>query len=160
MQKPCQNIMQSKLCSYFACQISQIGFFENIYLIKLQRYNAARFKLRGYGTTLDPHTLTEEELVTAVNHVLTTPTYQDAITNCSAIVKSMPSPRETLKFWVNHILQFGGQHLKPRYLHRPLYEIFMLDVFLLWLVFSIVLFVVMWFICWRLLCYKKKVKVD
>ena len=36
--------------------------------------------------------------------------------------------QERVAFWVNHILEFGGRHLRPPSLDMPLYEVLMLDV--------------------------------
>ena len=52
--------------------------------------------------------------------------------------KTMPSPQEQVSFWVNHVLQFGGAHLKPPGIGLKWYQMFMLDVLLVFVICDII----------------------
>ena len=93
-----------------------------------QSYNARRAQDRGFGITVEPYASTAEQLADAVRTMLTDDTYRTNVRRHSEIYRSFPSPRQTLTFWVEHALRFGGSHLKPAYLRMPLWKTFMLDV--------------------------------
>ena len=38
-------------------------------------------------------------------------------------------PKEKLAYWVDHVMKFGGGHLRPASQDLPLFKMFMLDVF-------------------------------
>ena len=93
-----------------------------------QRYNAARASRRNYGLTLDPWSFTSEEMRNAINELIENPKYRQNIGKCSAIQHSMPLPKDTAAFWIEHALRFGGDHLRPYYIDMPLWKFFLLDV--------------------------------
>ena len=87
-----------------------------------QWYNAARGEARGYGNVLSPHDFTEEEFEQAITELIDNSTYYENIHKCSKVLKHLPSGQESVAFWVEHVLQFGGSHLKPHYLKMPLWK--------------------------------------
>ena len=99
--------------------------------------NANQARERGFGLVLDRLTFTEEQLYQTLKELVANPSYSEKIQQCSDIIKSMPPSQEMTVFWVNHILRYGGDHLKSPAIDMPMYQILMLDVFLF--IFSIVL---------------------
>ena len=128
-----------------------------------QVYNAMRAKFRGYGETLDIHDFTAMDMFQLMHQIIYTPSYTENIKKCSRIIQSMPTPQETIIFWVNHILEFGGSHLRPVSVHMALYKMLMLDIFLF---FTVVIYLVLKLICCisrvicRKLCSSKKIKTE
>ena len=104
-----------------------------------QKYNARRAKTKGYGEVVEMKGLSSDDLYNTIQTVLDDPTYRKNIEKCSKIVRSLPSPKETMIFWVNHILEFGGDHLRPPSIDMPLYKVFMIDVLF---VFALIVYVV------------------
>ena len=47
------------------------------------------------------------------------PSYKKKVTKCSKIMKAAPNPKTELVFWVEHVLEFGGEHLRPQHLDMP-----------------------------------------
>ena len=70
-------------------------------------------------------------------------TYKDNLKKCSEIIHNLPSAKEIITFWVNHILKFGGAHLRPKSLDIPLYKLFMLDILFFIIFVVILLFVIL-----------------
>ena len=107
-----------------------------------QKYNAKVSEDKGYGLTLDPYTFTAEQLTDAIENMLVNHArYRENIARCSAIVRSFPAAQDSLVFWVEHIIRFGGAHLRPSFVDLPMWKLFMLDIiaFCLVLVTSLVL---------------------
>ncbi|ELT94862.1 hypothetical protein CAPTEDRAFT_205364 [Capitella teleta] len=87
-----------------------------------------RITARNYGRVVNIREFTKDELYEAIADVLGNQTYADNIQKCSRIFHSMRDPHETLLFWVDHVLRFGGDHLRPTYMDLTLWKFFMLDV--------------------------------
>ena len=94
-----------------------------------QQSNSIQAQSRGFGLVLDKLTMTESDLYNALTEIINNKKYSENIKKCSEIMKSMPSSHETTVFWVNHILRFGGEHLRSPAIDMPMYQILMLDVF-------------------------------
>ncbi|ELU00656.1 hypothetical protein CAPTEDRAFT_225884 [Capitella teleta] len=115
-----------------------------------QQYNAERASDHGYGLTLNAKDFSEEELLWAIQEIISNPKYTNQIKQCSRIFHSMPKSQGTLLFWVNHILEFGGSHLKPTYMDMPLWRVLMLDIIAVLLLVAFVLSMCVCLSCKRL----------
>ena len=128
-----------------------------------QNYNAGRAKNRGYGEVVELHGITADELYNKMHQVINDPSYRENIQKCSRIIKSMETPDETLIRWVEHILAFGGKHLRPTSTEMPLYKILMLDLYTFVLLVIFVAFKVLSFILrfvYRKCCKSQKAKTE
>ena len=94
-----------------------------------QQFNSIQAQSRGFGLVLDRLTMTESDLYDTLTEMINNKKYSEKIKKCSEITKSMPSSHETTVFWVNHILRFGGDHLRSPAVDMPMYQILMLDVY-------------------------------
>ena len=94
-----------------------------------QFHNAAQIVERGLGVVLDVKHFTASELVSAINEVLHNATYRSAVARASAILKDRPmNSLQTVTFWVEHVMKFGGAHLRSHGQDMAAYEFFMIDI--------------------------------
>ena len=137
------------------------GIYHGIPMLQLphvgdQYYNAHRAVRKNYGLTLDPHEFTSQEFNDTIHELLNNPLYSSSIKKCSSILHSLDSAKVKAAFWVEHLLKFGGSHLKPYYIDMPLWKYFMFDVLAAFLVIDI-LVVFVFYRCVRCCCCRKKV---
>ncbi|KAJ8020898.1 UDP-glucuronosyltransferase 2C1 [Holothuria leucospilota] len=84
---------------------------------------------KGIGLVLQKYDITEKRLESTINTVLTNPRFQKRVEHLSAIHHDSPqTPRERAVFWIEHILRFGGDHLRPRAADMSFIELYMIDV--------------------------------
>ncbi len=95
-----------------------------------QKGNGRRAIAKGHGELLLWPELTEEDLYNTMTKLIKDPSYKKNTQHCSAILKDIPNARDELVFWVNHILKFGGAHLRPTSADMGTMEFFMIDVIL------------------------------
>ncbi len=94
-----------------------------------QPHNAQRMAYHGYGIHMDIAAFEPEELTKAIDHVIHNETYYQNIKRASEIFLSRPmKPAERSVYWVNHVLRFGGKHLRSYALNLEWYEYLMLDI--------------------------------
>jgi UDP:flavonoid glycosyltransferase YjiC (YdhE family) len=129
-----------------------------------QERNGARAQAKGHGKLLKWEETNTEEIYMTIRELIDNEKYKESISKCSAILKEVPSAREQLAFWVNHILKHGAAHLRPLAADMPWYQFFGFDVMAVFAV-SILLFNSLLFFCCRFCCRKcwgsgEKVKTD
>ena len=94
-----------------------------------QHHNGIRMVAHGYGLRADVNTITSDELLEKLNEVLTNNSYKENVYKASQIMKSRPmNAREETAYWIEHVLQFGSDHLRSHALEMPFYQYLMLDV--------------------------------
>ena len=134
---PQNNLLAHSKTKVFITHCGNNGQLEGVYhgvpMLMLphlgdQFYNARRATKKNYGLTLDAHQFTVEQFNDTIRELLQNPMYSNAIKKCSAILHSMDPAKKKAAFWIEHVLQFGGDHLKPYYIDMPLWKFFMLDV--------------------------------
>ncbi|XP_072166490.1 UDP-glucuronosyltransferase 2B2-like [Diadema setosum] len=91
---------------------------------------AERVKARGIGVALDRMNLTTDSILSALREVLDNDKYAKNAKRVSAISRDRPMPpRERAAFWVEHVMNHGGDHLRSSYKDLTLVESSLLDVF-------------------------------
>ena len=94
-----------------------------------QPNNAGKIVRKGYGLKLDLKSFTVQELVSAIEEVTTNSSYETKVEKASAILKSeRVPPIEEAAFWINHVLTFGGEHLRSYAQDIPLWKYLGLDI--------------------------------
>lgn len=94
-----------------------------------QPQNGAKLVSKGFGLILDLRSFLVEELVSAIKEATENPKYKRNVEKASAILKSeRVSSIEEASFWINHVLQFGGDHLRSYAQDVPLWKFLGLDV--------------------------------
>ena len=105
-----------------------------------QPNNAGKVVRKGFGLKLELKSFSVQELVAAIDEVITNPSYKAKVQKASAILRSeRVPPIEEAAHWINHVLMFGGEHLRSYAQDIPLWKYLGLDIiaffFLLWHVF-------------------------
>ena len=94
-----------------------------------QPQTAAKLVSKGFGLQLNLRSFTVEELVTTIEEITTNSSYKTKVEKASAILKSeRVPPIEEAAFWINHILEFGGDHLRSYSQDVPLWKYLCLDI--------------------------------
>ena len=130
-----------------------------------QIYNGLKVDDKGFGKYISAKHFNSDQLYFAIQDMLQNKTYKQNLKRCHAIRSSLPSAKDIVTFWVEHILEFGGSHLRIKATEIPLYKLFMLDV-----LFCISLFFIVTTICSFLMCkccvrlckcaFSRKIKTD
>ncbi|XP_025095056.1 UDP-glucuronosyltransferase 1-5-like [Pomacea canaliculata] len=78
-----------------------------------QSYNAERMRVKGFAETVDLNTVSADELYTTIVQVATNKSYKQAITKASELFKiEFGVPMEKAAFWLDHVMKYGGDHLR------------------------------------------------
>ncbi|XP_028396861.1 UDP-glucuronosyltransferase 2B33-like isoform X2 [Dendronephthya gigantea] len=94
-----------------------------------QPYNAVNMEKNGFGLKLDIKSFSVDELVSAIEEVVTNPSYKSKVEKASAIFQSeRVPPIEEAAYWINHVLKFGGDHLRSYAQDIPLWKYLGLDI--------------------------------
>ncbi|CAG7727488.1 unnamed protein product, partial [Allacma fusca] len=95
-----------------------------------QDYNAMRVQRTQRGLMLDPNTLTQEKLESAIHRVATDPKYQKNMKDLQRLFKDRPAkPVDTAVWWTEYVLRHDDlSSLKPLGIHQTWYERRLLDV--------------------------------
>lgn len=94
-----------------------------------QRFNCQRSYKYGFGLCMNIKDFTSDQLFDNILEVLINPRYRSTIQKASAIFKDQPvHPLNRTVFWIEHVINFGGKHLRPFSMDMPLYQFLMLDV--------------------------------
>ena len=112
-----------------------------------QIYNGKKVEDKEFGKYLSAKYFTSNELYDAIQEVLHNGTFKQNLMKCHEIKSSLPQAKDIVTFWVNHILKFGGSHLRLKSTDVPLYKLLMLDVLLFICCIVIVVFVLLVVIC-------------
>ena len=126
-----------------------------------QLYNAKMIEYKGYGLMMSILNFKSEDLVQISNEVINNPKYSQAIKKASRIFHSRPDTgAEISAGWIEHVLEFGSDHLRPYSLEMPWYQFWMVDVLVVLLLVVLivvhVMILVVWCICKK--CRKGKGK--
>ena len=159
---PQNDVLGHKNTKIFITHCGDKGQFEALYhgipMIGMpvfgdQPYNALRITRKGFGINLNAAEFTPNMLRSALQEILSNPSYKDSITKASEIFRNRPmSPRKRAAWWIDHVIKYGGDHLHSEAIHMPLYQFLLLDV--LFGFFIAVLSVLFAFImCFKILRY-------
>ena len=106
-----------------------------------QPYNRRRIENKGYGVGMDLRTFTSDTLSKTIRKVIEDPSYKQQITQGSDIFRDRKqTPKEVAVSWVEHVIKYGGGHLRSHALSMPWYEYLMLDIALATLLFIYTLY--------------------
>ena len=124
----------------------------NMPLFADQHHNAFRMEHRGYGLTLDWKELDSDKLIHTLNTLLDDSSFKERTRKAAYLIRSRPQDsRQTAAYWIEHLLQFGDDHLQSVSIDLSWSQYWMLDIliFLLSLVMALLVasgFLVRWLI--------------
>ncbi|XP_046543988.1 UDP-glucuronosyltransferase 2A1-like [Haliotis rubra] len=94
-----------------------------------QPYNSMRLEYHGFGFKMDLKSFTVEDLVSNINEVIQNSSYSQKIKKAAEITKlRQRSPKDEAVYWIEHVLKYGGAHLRSHCQDMPLYQYLCLDV--------------------------------
>ncbi|KAK4872335.1 hypothetical protein RN001_014364 [Aquatica leii] len=95
-----------------------------------QSQNVQKMVERGFGLSLDYHTLNKEQLKIAIIEVITNPIYRNTITRLSNLAEDNPmTGLERAVWWIEYVIRHNGTaHLRSPALDIPWYQYYLLDV--------------------------------
>ncbi|KAJ8030022.1 UDP-glucuronosyltransferase 2C1 [Holothuria leucospilota] len=105
--------------------------------------HAARVQKKGMGLMLEKDNITRENLLAVIQEVLNNPKYKERAQHFSDIHNDLPmTPLERAVYWIEHVMKFGGEHLRPRSADMSIIELYMIDVIVFLIaVFSVGLYI-------------------
>ncbi|XP_076457769.1 2-hydroxyacylsphingosine 1-beta-galactosyltransferase-like [Babylonia areolata] len=110
-----------------------------------QPYNAERARVKGFAEVLDLNTCTAEQMRSSILTVANEPRYNQAVVKRSRLFRELYGvPMETAAYWLDHVMEYGGDYMRSAGQQMPLYQYVLLDVFLFILA---VLALVVGFVC-------------
>ena len=105
-----------------------------------QPANARRVQYKGYGEYLNLLHATEQEIQETVDKIITIPSYKRNIQKASRIYRSnQMTATERMAYWIEHVLEFGGDHLHSIGSDLPWYRFLMIDVLMVFIAGCIML---------------------
>lgn len=121
-------------------------------LFQEDRANAENLVHRGLGLYLNIFKLTPQKLEDMLNELLKNKKYNENAEHISGMLKNQKfNPTETIAFWVEHVLKFGGNHLRSEAMNMTSTQFIMLDIamafftlfaFLFWFAYAYTKFLV------------------
>eukprot|EP00057_Strongylocentrotus_purpuratus_P015073 XP_011669547.1 PREDICTED: UDP-glucuronosyltransferase 2C1 [Strongylocentrotus purpuratus] len=130
-----------------------------------QPSNAHLVAAKGMGLVLDPNNLNEDEIRISISTLLNDESYKVNVMKGSGILRDrLASPLDTAVFWIEHVVKYGGDHLRLRSTEMGFIQLNSLDV----AAFLVVLFLIIIYIdylvirgCYRCVCKRtRKQKSD
>lgn len=95
-----------------------------------QHFNCRRMVRRGLGLEMDIREFTTDQLIHNIREVLGNSSgYRETVEGLSERFRHQPQhPLQRVVFWIDHVIQYGGDHLRPLAMDKPLHQFLMLDV--------------------------------
>ncbi|CAK1547702.1 unnamed protein product [Leptosia nina] len=79
-----------------------------------QWYNTEKYVHHKIGQQLDIHQLTEEKFANAIKTVIEDKSYKENVIRLQSLMRKFPiKPLDLAVWWTEHILEYGGSHLRP-----------------------------------------------
>ena len=97
-----------------------------------------------YAARMNIKNFTAAELAQTMRDVISNETMRNSVNKASLILRDRRAPADEMTYWIEHVMKYGGEHLRPVTLDMPLYELFCLDIVALFVLclFLLIAFVV------------------
>ncbi|XP_076442424.1 2-hydroxyacylsphingosine 1-beta-galactosyltransferase-like [Babylonia areolata] len=106
-----------------------------------QAYNAERARTKGFGEVVDIRNVSAEELKETILKVASNKSYKESISKASEIFKiEFGVPMERAAFWLDHVMKYGGGHMRSAGQCVPFYQFIGLDILLCYMCFFLSVF--------------------
>ena len=150
---PQQDVLSHPNAKLLITHCGNNGQFESMYyqvpmigfpILADQHFNARRIEYKGYGTFMNIHGFSADDLVKTIDRVLMNSSYAENLERGSGVFRDRPdNPRQRVVYWMEHLVKYGGNHLRSSAMDMPWYSYLLLDVFT---IFFISLFLALAFI--------------
>ncbi|XP_025100135.1 2-hydroxyacylsphingosine 1-beta-galactosyltransferase-like [Pomacea canaliculata] len=108
-----------------------------------QFYNAERMREKGMAETVDLNTVSTHELHSTILKVATNTSYKQAITKASELFKiEFGVPVEKAAYWLDHVMKYGGSHLRSSGHEVPFLQFSCWDVYAFLLSFLLLILLI------------------
>ncbi|XP_064619867.1 UDP-glucuronosyltransferase 1A9-like isoform X2 [Lineus longissimus] len=129
-----------------------------------QLYNAMRLEIKGIGIKLDFLNFTTGEFERSIRDIIEYNTsYSTTAKFYSQMLKDRPyDVHDTVMYWLEHVMQYGGEHLRSQTVQLTWYQLLLFDVSSVLAVAVIVISIATFFLI-RILCrccYRMKALLD
>ncbi|XP_070532750.1 UDP-glucuronosyltransferase 2A2-like [Ptychodera flava] len=110
------------------------GIFHGVPMVTIPLYgdqhdNAANMVSKGVSVDLKIGSMTSDELYKAIKTVIDESSYKENAIRLSRIHKDRPmSPGESVVFWIEHVIKYGGSHLRAEAFNLNFIQYSLLDV--------------------------------
>ncbi|XP_074643317.1 UDP-glucuronosyltransferase 1A1-like [Tubulanus polymorphus] len=127
-----------------------------------QVYNAKRFVSRGYGLELNIRTFKSDDLFSAINEILINPQYKNKIQRSSKMFKASGLSSKVVAEMVDHVLEFGVEHLKTAGDQMEWYQFYMIDLLIIFFLTGLISIYISYRIAVKAFrcCFNKKKKTE
>ncbi|CAH4032317.1 unnamed protein product [Pieris brassicae] len=128
-----------------------------------QWYNVEKYVHHRIGLQLDIHQLTEDNFRNAIETLIRDKSYKENIVKLRSLMREHPvGPLEMAMWWIEHILKYGGSHLKSPAAGMSLMEYYEVPLLLAVIAITIAVTTVMIFTAifiWRMVkgCFKSRI---
>jgi glucuronosyltransferase len=161
---PQNDILGDNRTRLFITHCGLNGLYEALYhgvpflgvpLFGEQDGNCQRARRKGFGLQINVMDFTVDELVVSIRELLDNATYQTAIKRMSIIYRDQPmTGRQKAAFWIEHVIKYGGKHLRSPAVDMPIYQLYMMDILAL-----LLLFVLCLVFCCKWICLIEQVEI-
>ncbi|XP_064626243.1 UDP-glucuronosyltransferase 2C1-like [Lineus longissimus] len=103
----------------------------------------------GYGLKANIKTDSPEEIASLVKELIDNPKYETAVNKASLILKSVPPAKDTAAYWVEHVMKYGGSHLRTTLADMSDIQFIMFDIY----AFLTILLFVSLFLLKKIVCF-------
>jgi glucuronosyltransferase len=164
---PQKDILGHPKTRLFVTHCGLNGLHETIYngvpvlgfpLFAEQHWNCDRAVDRGLGLQMNVHSFSADQLYNNIRHLIDNLTYIETAKKMSNIFRDEEPMigRKKAAFWIEHVIKFGGQHLRSKAMDMPLYQFLMLDLIAVIIAFLVCSTAIVCFLSIKLLrCFKK-----
>ena len=134
---PQNDVLAHPNTKLFITHCGNNGQYEAVYhgvpmigfpLFAEQHHNCMRMEKHELGLCMDILDFSPEVLASNIHAVLGSELFNRNANKLSRIMKKQPFPSETAASWIEHVLEFGGEHLRSASQKMPIYEFIMFDI--------------------------------
>jgi len=135
---PQNDILGHNKTRLFITHCGNKGQYEALYhgvpmlgfsLFAEQAWNCERARIKGFGLKMDITQFTSSEFYENIKQLVENSTYSDTIKKMSKAFRNQPmTGSETAAFWIEHVINNGGDHLRSPMMNMPIYQFLMLDI--------------------------------
>ncbi|XP_074660612.1 2-hydroxyacylsphingosine 1-beta-galactosyltransferase-like [Tubulanus polymorphus] len=154
---PQRDILAHRNTRLFITHCGNAGLHETLYggvpVLGIPFYgdqpaNAQKIERRGYGLGVKITSVTTEELIAAIEEVITNPTYRKNIHKSSLIYRSKEFASVRAGKILDGVLKHGFKHIQPPSKDLYLFQLLLIDVILLFALITIVSIILL-YVCLR-----------